>query len=199
MMWHRADSPNVVVTCSGARGGLLGPSEGLYHDLGEAVASSGLAAVIRVGWRQPNDLLRCTEDVLTALSLAADGGARNAALIGHSFGGAPAVQAAVATPDLVRGLATLATQSAGCELAPRLGAINLLCVHGAADTVLPVRCSQNLAEAGRGRLIVLDGVGHTFDECVVEVRELFSQWLRTVFDDQDGAPSTSVPLPDIGD
>lgn len=182
LLWHHADSPNVVVTCSGARGGLLGPARGLYHELGERLARSGLAEVIRIGWRQANHLSLCTDDVLTTLALAARGGARNAAIIGHSFGGAPAIQAALATPGLVRGVATLATQSTGCELAHQLGDVDLLCIHGGADAVVPIRASEMVARTGGGRLVIIDGAGHSLEECVVEVRGLLDQWLTEVFD-----------------
>ena len=50
-------------------------------------------ATMRVGYRKPNDLSRCVHDVAAAADLASRSGARGFVVIGHSFGGAVAVQA----------------------------------------------------------------------------------------------------------
>lgn len=181
LLWHHADSQNLIVTCPGALGGLLGPSDGLYADLGDVMARAGRANVIRLDWRHGNDIDSCTQDVLMTLDLASGVGIHNAALIAHSFGGAPAVRAAVARAGVVVGVATLATQSAGCEMAPCLDGVDLLCLHGDADRVLPLRCSQQLAEAGNGQAVLLEGVGHGFEECTTELRQILAQWLGRVF------------------
>jgi hypothetical protein len=36
-------------------------------------------------------------------------------------------------------------------------------------------------------------VGHAFDECTVELRDLLWQWLTSVFAAHDRAPRTSAP------
>lgn len=181
MLWHHADSQNLIVTCPGALGGLLGPSDGLYAYVGEVMARAGMANVIRLDWRHRNDIASCTDDVLMTLDLASAVGIRNAALIAHSFGGVPAVRAAGARTGVVVGVATLATQSAGYEIAGCLDGVDLLCLHGDADTVLPARCSQQIAEAGNGRAVLLEGVGHGFEECTTELRQILSQWLGSLF------------------
>src|SRR5689334_1524224 len=62
LLWHGArDAPNVVVTCGGGMGSLLGPADGLYQWLGEQLAPLG-TGVVRVGYRKPNDLSRCVHD-----------------------------------------------------------------------------------------------------------------------------------------
>jgi hypothetical protein len=66
LLWHGpVDAHNVLVTCGGGMGSLLGPAEGLYHDLGVALAARGIGTV-RVGYRKPNDLPRCVHDVAAA-------------------------------------------------------------------------------------------------------------------------------------
>ena len=181
LLWHHSDSENLIVTCPGALGGLLGPSDGLYAYLGDVMARAGMANVIRLDWRHGNDIGSCTQDVLMTLDLATGVGMRNAALIAHSFGGAPAVRAAGTRGGVVVGVATLATQSAGCEMAGSLTRVDLLCVHGDADKVLPVGCSQQVAEAGNGVAVLLNGVGHGFEECPTELRQILSQWLAKLF------------------
>ena len=136
MFWHWPDGPagedpaGVVICGGGAMGGMLGPADGLYHDLGATLAAEHRIALVRVGWRQPNDLDECTLDALGALQLATRRGAPKAVMVGHSFGGAVAVRAGVAADEIVAGVITLATQSAGCEIADGLAGRPVLCLHG---------------------------------------------------------------------
>jgi len=59
ILWHGpVDADQVVVMAGGAMGGLLGPAGGLYHDLGTRFAADGIGTM-RVGYRKPNDLVRC--------------------------------------------------------------------------------------------------------------------------------------------
>ena len=56
MLWHgTGEETAVVVMCGGAMGGMLGPADGLYHDLGVELAAEHGIATIRVGYRRPND------------------------------------------------------------------------------------------------------------------------------------------------
>ena len=67
VLWHgEPTSPGVVVACGGAMGGLLGPSGGLYHDLGNALAAQGIQT-LRIAYRQPNDLSRCVHDAVAEM------------------------------------------------------------------------------------------------------------------------------------
>ena len=177
LFWHGAgDEEAVVACCGGAMGGLLGPADGLYHDLGVALAAAGIGT-IRVGWRQPNDLDACTHDLLAALELAARRGARRAVTVGHSFGGAVAVRAGVLVDDMVAGVVTLATQSAGCEVADRLAGRPVLCLHGDADELLPPMCSQLVAGLAEGELVVLPGAGHLLTQAGDELRTRLLDWI----------------------
>lgn len=179
LLWHDAPGSSLgVVACSGAMGGLLGPADGLYHDLGVAFASEGVAFV-RVGYRQPNDLPSCVVDVATAIQLLQRRGVTRVVVIGHSFGGAVAVRVGVALPDVVVGVVTLATQSAGCEVAGGLHGCPLLLVHGDADELLPVAASETVRDlAGGGELVVLPGVGHLLTQASAQLRPLVYDWAR---------------------
>ena len=180
LLWHgTGDEDAVVVCCGGAMGGLLGPADGLYHDLGVALAEQGIGT-IRVGWRRPNDLDACLTDLLAVLQLAAARGVTRAVTMGHSFGGAPAVQAAAVADDLVVGVITLATQSAGCEVADRLAGRPVLCLHGDADELLPPMCSELVAGLSGGELVVLPGCGHLMTQASTELRERLLEWLPKV-------------------
>jgi alpha-beta hydrolase superfamily lysophospholipase len=187
-LWHWPvddDVAGVLVACGGAMGGLLGPAGGLYHDLGEALVEHGIGTV-RVGWRKPNDLDACLHDMLAVLELAARRGATKAVTMGHSFGGAVAVQAGVVVEDFVAGVATLATQSAGCEVAGGLEGRPVLCFHGDAEEILPAACSELVAQLSGGELVVLPGTGHLLTQAADVLRERLLAWLPEVLSREAG-------------
>jgi pimeloyl-ACP methyl ester carboxylesterase len=184
LLWHGdRNAAQVVVMAGGAMGGLLGPSDGAYHDLGVALHERHGIGTIRVGYRRPNDLPECVLDVAAACDLAARAGAEAFVTVGHSFGGAVAVGAGIALPTYVRGVVTLATQSAGCESASQLWPRPILLLHGDRDEILPVMCSEVVSElAGGGGLVVLPGAGHLLNQgdSGRVVREKLLEWIPPV-------------------
>jgi alpha-beta hydrolase superfamily lysophospholipase len=177
VLWHGDPSAeHVVVACGGAMGGLLGPADGLYQDLGVELAQQGIG-VMRVGYRRPNDLGACVHDLAVAADLASRQGAQRVVAVGHSFGGAVAIRLAIAAPELVVGVVTLATQSAGCEDADRLRC-PLLLFHGDRDELLPPVTSEMVRMiAGRGEFVLLPGAGHLLMEAATELRAQLRTWL----------------------
>lgn len=184
LLWHGDPAAEaVLVAAGGAAGGLLGPAEGLYHDLGTALAERGIGT-LRVSWRRPDDITMCSHDLAAACEMAAVRGARRFVTMGHSFGGAIAVRVAVAFPGLVRGVVTLATQSAGCEGAAGLDGRPLLLFHGDRDELLAPQVSEtvNLLAGGQGELVILPGAGHLMTEAGAELRERLLEWVPRVLD-----------------
>ncbi|HEV3225657.1 MAG TPA: dienelactone hydrolase family protein, partial [Acidimicrobiales bacterium] len=161
ILWHGPrDASHVVVAGGGAMGGLLGPANGMYQRLGEALAERAIGT-LRVSYRRPNDLDECTIDMCATVDLAARAGARDAVTMGHSFGGAIAIRTACALGAAVKGVVTFATQSAGCEQAEELNGRPLLMFHGDRDELLPPQASEMVRYiAGTGELVVLPGEGH---------------------------------------
>jgi hypothetical protein len=179
VLWHGPrDASQVVLACGGAMGGLLGPADGLYHDLGTSFADRGIAT-LRVGWRKPNDLERCTHDLVAAADLAFRSGGRRFVTIGHSFGGAIALRAGIMLGDQCRGVVTLSTQSAGCEVADQLPPTPLLLFHGDRDELLPVAASRAVQQlaGGEGELVVLPATGHLLTEAGAVLRGRLSTWI----------------------
>jgi pimeloyl-ACP methyl ester carboxylesterase len=175
------NSPAVVLACGGAMGGVLGPADGVYHHLGQSLAERGIATV-RVGYRRPNDLDACTHDLLAAADLASRHGGDRFVTMGHSFGGAVAVRAAVALEDRAVGVVTLATQSAGCEEGEVLdGRVPVLLLHGDRDRILPAAASQMVQFLIGGELHVLAGADHLLVEAADEVRTLLLDWIPRRF------------------
>ena len=173
ILWHGPPELERVVVCvGGALGGLLGPDGGVYHQLGRALPAQGIG-VLRVSYRRPNDLSLCVHDTVAAMELAARHGAERFVTLGHSFGGAVAIQAAAhLDADTVPGVVTFATQSAGCEPAEQLGDRSLLFFHGTDDHILPFQASQMVQMlAGGGELVLLEGADHGLRPAGAEVLE----------------------------
>ncbi len=169
LLWHGPVSAERVVVCvGGAMGGLLGPDGGLYHQLGRQLDGIG---VLRISYRRPNHLETCVHDTLAMMELAARNGAQRFAVLGHSFGGAVAIQAAAkldkaSAPAVV----TFATQSAGCEPVEQLADRNLLFFHGTDDRILPPQSSEMVRFlAGAGELVLLPGADHALHPAGEEI------------------------------
>lgn len=183
VLWHHAEGgaqPGAaVLCCGGALGGVLGPAGGLFHDLGVHLATAGTAETLRVGYRVPNDLDRCVLDVLAVAQLAAHQGAERFITVGHSFGGAVAVQAGAALAERCIGVVTLATQSAGCEPGATLAesAIPVLLVHGDQDVILPFFASQLVQLITGGELVILPGADHSLAQARTELRHRIMTWI----------------------
>lgn len=189
LLWHEPTSqaptaggsgrpPGALVLCGGAMGGLLGPGDALYHWLGETWSARGVP-VLRVSYRRPNDLELCCVDVAAAVQLAIGGAdAQQVVLMGHSFGGAVAVRVGVGLRQMVSGVATFATQSAGCEPAAGLQGLPFLLFHGERDEILPVESSEIVsAMAGCGEVVRIPGDGHLLARSDEIIRARLEQWL----------------------
>lgn len=181
ILWHGPiDAERVVVMAGGGMGGLLGPAGGLYHDLGVTFAVAGIGTM-RVGYRKPNDLVRCVHDVAAAADLASRAGASRFVTVGHSFGGAVAIQAAMVLGQHCRGVVTLATQSAGCEDAGQLrDDVPVLLLHGDRDEILPPDASYMVRMLiGHGEVELLTGTGHLLSEVGDRLRSRLGDWIPT--------------------
>jgi hypothetical protein len=188
LLWHEApgaaedhETPGVVLCCGGALGGLLGPASGLYHHLGTVLAGRGLHT-LRVSYRAPNSLDSCVLDTLAAAELATRRGAERFVVVGHSFGGAVAIQAGVLLGDACAGVVTLATQSAGCEPGEHLaGKVPVLHLHGDTDPILPHYASQMVQMLTEGEVRILPGAGHLLVEAEEEVERSLQELIPARF------------------
>lgn len=164
----------------GVGGGWDTPAHGLYPTLARELLPAGIAS-LRVRFRHPGRLAESVLDVLGGLAFLESQGVEAAAVVGHSFGGAVVIQAAVQS-ELVRTVVTLAGQSYGAECVDALRPeTSILLLHGTDDAVLPAFCSEHLAELAHDprRLIRYPGAGHCLDEVASEVHDVVRTWLQT--------------------
>lgn len=185
LLWHEPTSiaKNVaVLMVGGAMGGTLGPGEGLFHELGESLSRDGIPS-IRMSYRKPNDLDRCCVDAAAGVQLLVGSGADSVVLMGHSFGGAVAIRVGVGLSEMVGGVVTFATQSAGCEVAGGLQGKPLLMFHGDSDSILPVESSEVVrAMAGSGDLHIMEGDDHLLARSHNDMLTIIRPWLQNVFE-----------------
>lgn len=185
LLWHEPQgvARNVaVLMVGGAMGGTLGPGDSLFHELGESLSNEGIPS-IRMSYRKPNDLDRCCVDAAAGVQLLVGSGADSVVLMGHSFGGAVAIRVGVGLSEMVGGVVTFATQSAGCEVAGGLQGKPLLMFHGDSDSILPVEASEVVrAMAGTGDLHIMEGDDHLLARSHNEMLSIIRPWLQNVFE-----------------
>jgi uncharacterized protein len=174
---HAAPEKGRVALCvSGAIGGYDGPAM-LYPRLGLAMPREQIT-VARLNYRAPNEFGECLVDALAALTFLGGIGHQRVALLGHSFGGAVAINAGTLSP-LVATVIALSSQLAGAHVVGELAPKPLLLIHGDADTILSHESSQALYDrAGEPKTLkILPGVGHRLSEAADQVFDLVRDWL----------------------
>ena len=188
MFWHEPHGnarPVGVVMVGGAMGGTIGPGEGLYAQWGDSLAELGIPS-IRLSYRKPNDMDSCCVDTAAAVQMLVGSGADKVVLMGHSFGGAVAVRVGVGLSEMVAGVVTFATQSAGCEVAAGLQGRPFLLFHGTDDSILPVESSEIVrAMAGTGDLHLMPGDDHLLYKSHGTINEIVMPWIVDVFSSSD--------------
>lgn len=154
-----------VLWVFGAGGGLNGPAGGVYARLGRRLAARGIAS-LELAYRRPGRLGDCVVDALFGLAWLIGEGRRRVVVVGHSFGGAVAIQVGATAQEVV-GVAALSSQNAGTEMVGELAPRPLLVVHGEADEILPDACGRDIhRRAGEPkRLVLYPGCRHGLDQC----------------------------------
>ena len=174
---HAAPEKGRAALCvSGAIGGFDGPAM-LYPRLGLAMPREQIT-IARLNYRAPNEFGECLVDAMAALTFLGGIGHQRVALIGHSFGGAVAINAGTLSP-LVTTVVALSSQLAGAHVAGELAPKPLLLIHGDADTILSHESSQALYDrAGEPKTLkILPGAGHRLSEAADQVFDLVRDWL----------------------
>lgn len=167
-----------AIFVGGVGGGFDTPARELYPRVCEELAAEGVTC-LRVRFRHSTLLEESIHDVRAGLDFLADEGIERFGLVGHSFGGAVVIGAALDEPR-VRLLVTLATQGYGTEEVHRLGPrCALLSVHGTDDEVLaPTNSVYTYERANEPRrLLLLPGARHLLDEAAEEVHGIVLSWL----------------------
>ncbi len=177
--YHTPGEKKAVIFVGSVLGGFDSPANELYPQLCESLQDQNISS-LRVQYRYPDDLVESSLDVLAGITFLERFGITDIGLIGHSFGGAVVIQAAAAAPDIVRTVATLATETDGADAVALLENTSLLLIHGTEDEVLPLFSSEyvhELAPANK-QLLLMEGADHNFDNAGDDLHHVLSSWLR---------------------
>jgi pimeloyl-ACP methyl ester carboxylesterase len=176
VMHASAEKGRAALCVCGAIGGFDGPAM-LYPRLGLEMPKLGIT-IARLNYRQPNEFGECLVDALAGVTFLAGIGHQRVTLIGHSFGGAVAINAGTIAPAVTNVIA-LSSQLGGAHVVGDLSPKPLLLIHGDADTILSHESSQALYDrAGEPRtIVILPGVGHRLTEAADQVFDLVSKCL----------------------
>lgn len=166
-----------AIWVGGIGGGWDSPANGLYPQLCRKLRESGVSS-LRIRYRYSTIFKEALLDTLTGIAFLAQEEVSAIALIGHSFGGAVVIQAAMLSP-LVQTVITLASQSYGADFAAQLAPqCSLLLLHGTADQILSPNCSRYLYAIAQQpkRLILYPGARHSLDEVSDQVSQTVYAW-----------------------
>ncbi len=179
-----------VLWVFGSGGGLGGPAGGIYERLGERLCPA--AASLQVDYRKPCVMSSCVSDILEGLAFLKTRGHTRVVLVGHSFGGAVVVNAALASSDVIA-VASLSPQNSGVGDIAKVSPRPMLFVHGEADEVLPTECAVTLYHnAGEPRkLILYPDALHGLDQCKDQLDRDLMAWLQSVLAAEVPVPSPS--------
>jgi len=167
-----------LVLVGGTGGGFDTPARDLYPRLAHDLRNDRIST-IRVRYRHPADLVESTVDTILGMRYLESQGIRVLGLVGHSLGGAVAIQAAASDPA-VRAVVAIATQTAGTEpVAGLAGRAAILLLHGDADTVVSFHSSEEVYRRAHEpkRLVIYEGAGHNLDEAAESLSVEVKGWL----------------------
>ena len=134
-----------VIWVYGARGGFVGPGNGLYTELAEEMKSQFTS--LRLDYRFPNDIPECVMDTLAGVSFLKATDHSEIVLVGHSFGGAVVISAAPLS-DEVKAVAALSSQTYGASNAGAVSPRPMLLVHTAPTTLGCLRAARSRFTSG---------------------------------------------------
>ncbi len=165
----------------GTDGGFDGPADGIYPTLADDLGALGVSG-LRLNFRilqAPGPLEEGVFDVLAGIRFLQLERVGHIALVGHSYGGAVVIEAAIHSPP-VAAVVALSTQTAGAQRAGMLAPRPLLLVHGAEDQRLPPLCSELVYSWAREpkQLVILEGAKHSLRQRRNDLRQLLIDWLR---------------------
>ncbi|GIK07371.1 hypothetical protein Aspvir_003033 [Aspergillus viridinutans] len=171
---------SAVVLVSGAGGGVSGPS-GIYPSLGDKIALLLGIPCIRLDYRQPARTEYCSADIVASFTyLREHFNSSGFVLVGWSFGGSPCFTVAANELNRVRGVATVASQSANTEGIKKVSPRPVLLLHGTDDKVLSPTCSETLyreyGSTGPRELKLLPGDDHGLTKHATEVEKIIFEF-----------------------
>jgi alpha/beta superfamily hydrolase len=167
-----------VIIVAGNGGHFYSPAHDLYQRLATAFQEASISA-LQLVFRKAEKLEEAVHDIRAAISfLHNDEAVDHIGLVGHSFGGAAVINAAVMEND-VEVLVTLCSESTGVAAVSGLTK-PLLLIHGKQDTVVPDVNSRSIYQRTIGpKQIFLVEADHDLNNNENEVFERTFSWITS--------------------
>lgn len=177
--YHAPYAQKAVIFIGGISGNFDSPAQNLYGRLSQTLPLQKIS-VLQVQYRQPMSLIECVLDVVAGIRFLQSFNISEIAIVGHSFGGAVAIQAA-ANVDSVSTIVTLATQSFGADIIAQIPGTSILFIHGTDDEVLSPANSEHLHNlaVGTKKILTYTNADHSLDSVGVQIFEEVEAWLLT--------------------
>jgi len=177
-IFHPAGGDRGVIWLCGALGGFDGPSFGIFRILSEQMVADGISS-LRLHYRYPGEFEECVLDVLAGIDVLKTREIVRLALVGHSFGGAVAIQAGTMSRE-VKAVVGLSSQTYGARRVAELAPRPLLLIHGERDRNLPAASSRYIYEWARQpkELHILKNNGHFLREAHNALLTQIREWLK---------------------
>jgi alpha/beta superfamily hydrolase len=178
--FHESVTGNAaVVWLGGVGGGMEGPGAGLFPRMATTLAKDHISS-LRFDYREPGDLMACVLDAMLAVKYMSILEKDHIVLVGHSFGGAVAINAGIALK--VTAVAALSSQTAGTEIVEYLSPRPLLLMHGTDDQILSDTSSYDIYVRAKEPkdILLYKGCGHDLEECKQQVDTDLLFWIRKV-------------------
>jgi pimeloyl-ACP methyl ester carboxylesterase len=175
--YHSPSARESVIFIGGIDGDFDSPANNLYHRLARELIMHRISS-LRIQYRNPENILQSVLDVVGGIRFLQSFGIEDVAIVGHSFGGAVAIQAA-ANNESVKSIVTLATQSYGANVISHLSQTSILLLHGQDDAILSVANSEYIHELAQGPkgIITYPATGHRLNESATSVHTDVKSWL----------------------
>jgi alpha/beta superfamily hydrolase len=182
-IFHDAGSKRGIIWLCGALGGFDGPSFGIFKILSERMVQDDFSS-LRLHYRYPGDFEECVLDVLMGVDFLKQRGINEVVLVGHSFGGAVAIQAGTLSKE-IKAVVGLASQTYGAQFVAKLAPRPLLLIHGERDRNLSADCSRYIYQWAQEpkELCILKNNGHFLREAHQELLVWIRDWLIDKFEE----------------
>lgn len=179
--YYTEGAKKAVIWVGGIGGGWDTPARQLYPQLCQKLVNNERISSLRVRYRYPIDLDESITDVIASIEFLEHAGIRSVGLVGHSFGGAVVIKAAIDVPNIVKTVITLSTLSyAAVEAVSRLRqGCSILLIHGTNDDILWPSCSSHVYNQANNpkQIILYEGARHGLEEAAEQVHQVVYQWI----------------------
>lgn len=168
-----------IILIGGAGGDFQTPADNLYPHLGEYLKGKGVSS-LNVKFRKTGDLSESIIDILVGLEFLKSENIKIFGLIGYSFGGAVAVQAALNEID-VKTIVLISTQTSGLSPISFLPKeTSVFIIHSEEDEIIPPELAVQVYEQAHEpkRIEIFDTkASHNLNEVADEIYEEVRDWI----------------------